>query len=57
MTVGSAAEDLGVSYGTANTLIGDFEGLGLLREITGRSRNRVFLYEPYLEVLGGRLEP
>ncbi len=57
MTVASAAEDLGVSYGTANTLIGDFEGLGLLREITGRSRNRVFLYEPYLEVLGGRLEP
>ena len=57
MTVTSAAGDLGVSYGTANTLIGDFEGLDLLREITGRSRNRVFLYEPYMEVLGGRLEP
>ena len=57
MTVASAAEDLGVSYGTANTLIGDFERLGLLREITGRRRNRVFLYEPYVDVLGGRLEP
>jgi Fic family protein len=57
ITVASASEDLGVSYGTANTLIRDFERLGLLREITGRRRNRVFLYEPYIEVLGGRLEP
>ena len=53
MTVASAAEDLGVSYGTSNTLIGDFERLGLLREITGRRRNRVFLYEPYVDVLVG----
>jgi len=57
MTAKNAAKRLGVSYQTANTLIADLEKLGLLREITGGRRNRVFLYPPYIERLGGRFEP
>lgn len=57
ITASNAAKRLEVSYQTANTLIADFEELGLLREITGGRRNRVFLYQPYIDQLGGRFEP
>ena len=42
---------LGVSYPTANTAISGLRELGLVEEVTGRSRNRVFAYWPYLRLL------
>ena len=57
VTANSAALRLGVTYPTANKLIAGFQELGLLREITGRRRHRVFLYQPYIDQLGGRFEP
>jgi Fic family protein len=39
---------LGSTFPTASRLVSGFEELGLLREITGRKRSRVFRYEPYL---------
>jgi Fic family protein len=57
ITPGSAAERLDVSYQTANKLIAEFASLGLLEEITGRRRNRVFVYRPYVDQLGGPFEP
>lgn len=41
------ADQLGINFSTANRLIGHFERIGLLDEITGRKRNRVFRYTPY----------
>lgn len=38
----------GVSYQAASGLVGKFTKHGLLREITGRSRNRRFGYRPYI---------
>lgn len=40
-----------VSYPAANNLVADFVRHGLLEEMTGRQRNRQFLYEPYLAIL------
>lgn len=57
LTATEAARRLDVSYPTANNLIARFGELGLLEEITGRQRDRVFLYGPYIEVLGGAYEP
>jgi Fic family protein len=57
VTVSAAADRLEVSYQTANTLIAELEKLGLVEEITGGARNRVFLYRPYLDVLGGEMPP
>jgi Fic family protein len=56
-TAKAAARGLAVSYPTANKLISEFERLGLLEEVTGRSRGRVFVYRPYLDELGGALPP
>lgn len=37
-----------LSFARANGLVQQMVGLGLLRETTGRRRNRVFAYEPYM---------
>ncbi len=47
-TAKKTAKIIGRSYPVANQLIADFEELGLLREITGGHRNRVYIYEPYI---------
>jgi Fic family protein len=44
------ARELDVHYVTASKLVERFIELGLLLEITGRKRDRVFSYGPYLEL-------
>lgn len=44
----AATEILGVSFANANTIVADLESLGVLREVTGQARNRVFVYDDYL---------
>lgn len=39
---------LGVSHPTANALLRDFIRLGILREITGAARHRLYVFETYL---------
>lgn len=46
--VKAVAGVLDVTFPTANRLVGKFEKLGLLREVTGQRRSRLFRYEPYL---------
>lgn len=38
------------SYKTANELVSDFVKAGILKEATGQSRNRVFLFDDYLKL-------
>ncbi len=45
-----AAEKLGCSYPTANKLLAHLTDLGLLAETTGQARNRVYAYQPYLDL-------
>ena len=45
------AAALDVSYNTASTAVGKLMKLGILQETTNAARNRVFAYEPYLEIL------
>ena len=51
LSVPRAAELLAVSYPTANTLVDALVGVGLLVEVTGQRRGRVFRYDPYLRLL------
>ncbi len=48
--VADVMEALQVTKQTANTLIKDFEKLNILQERTGFKRNRVFVFETYMEL-------
>lgn len=48
--VNEAQKLLGISYKAANDLIGEMVQNGLLKEMTGQSRNRVFLFDEYLKL-------
>ena len=39
---------VGVTFPTANRLVARFEELGILREVTGQRRSRLFRYDAYL---------
>ncbi len=41
---------LNVSFKAANDLVTDFARKGILREMTGQSRNRVFIFEDYIQL-------
>jgi Fic family protein len=41
---------LEIAYLTAAHLIEDFVGLGVLKEITGKQRGRLYRFDPYLEL-------
>lgn len=53
LTVKDAEQLLAVSFSTASTLIAQFESEGILAEVTGRKRDRVFRFDEYLS----RLQP
>ena len=57
ITVRTAETLLGSSYYAANTTVQRFQELGLLREITGRDRGRVYQYEPYLDLFAAAHTP
>lgn len=48
VTVADVMTQLEVTKQTANTLIKDFDNLGILKEQTGYKRNRIFIFEEYL---------
>jgi Fic family protein len=48
--VNLVSSELGVSFATANGLVEQFEAMGLLDEVTGRRRDRVFRFRPYLRL-------
>lgn len=52
--VRAVAVDLGVSFSTANTLVNAMEALGIIREGTGWARNRIFVYQPYIDIFSDR---
>ena len=43
-------KELGVAFNTASKLVAQFEDLGFLRETTGKRRNRVYRFEPYIKL-------
>lgn len=50
ISVGEVQELAGTSFAAANQLVARMSELGILREITGYSRNRRFRYEPYVRL-------
>jgi len=56
LTVNNLAEVTGTSYPAANDLMRRFVRNGLLDEITGRRRNRVFRYTAYIRIFSDDLQ-
>src|SRR5690606_26588698 len=50
VTVAQISTALHISSPTANMLVGDFVRMGILQELTGYARNRVFAFETYLKL-------
>jgi Fic family protein len=50
ISVSDAAGVVGVTPQAANSLVADLERIGVLREITGASRNRLFVYDAYVRL-------
>jgi Fic family protein len=50
ITVDKAAKICRLSFKAANDLIALMQEKGLLKETTGQSRNRIFIFEPYLNI-------
>lgn len=51
--VNLVSKELGVSFATANKLVSQLEDLDFLAEVTGRRRDRVFRFAPYLTLFEG----
>jgi Fic family protein len=56
LTVNQAAEALGVYYRSANQYVQKLEEAGVLREITGQARNRVYRADEVLAAIEGPME-
>ncbi len=57
LTIPSAANQLGLAVPTVTTSLQHLAHLGIIREITGRPRNRLFTYIEYLDILSEGTEP
>ena len=51
------AKALGQSVGTLRKALADLERFGIVEEITGRKRGRVFSYRAYLSILSEGTDP
>jgi Fic family protein len=57
VSIPATAQKIGISAPTVAKSLEHMRLLGILREITGRERHRLFVYEPYLAILNEGTEP
>jgi cell filamentation protein, protein adenylyltransferase len=51
VSVNDVAKEFSISYQAASKLVSQLEGAGILKEMTGRKRDRRYLYAEYLNIL------
>lgn len=57
LSIASTAEKIGSTYPTVAGGVDHMQRLGIMREITGKRRRRLFAYGGYLEILNEGTEP
>lgn len=50
LSVAGAQEIIGTTYAAANNLVSLLAKIGILKEVTGQKRNRIFYYKPYINI-------
>ena len=53
-SIKSVASLFELKINTASALVNDFVKYGVLQEITGKKRNRAFLFKEYLMIFNGQ---
>jgi len=56
LSVAEASTALEISFPAVDKAMVNLQGLGLVRELTGKPRNRLFCYDPYWKVLSEETE-
>ncbi|NLF30255.1 MAG: Fic family protein [Planctomycetes bacterium] len=56
-TISNAARQLTMTTPTVGSAIEAMETLGIVREITGKQRDRIYVYDPYLKILDEGTQP
>jgi Fic family protein len=56
-SIAAAARTVEISFPTASSAVEHLQNVGIVREITGRQRDRVFAYGAYLDILNEGTEP
>jgi hypothetical protein len=51
VSVSDVAREFSISFQAASTLVAQFEKAGILKEITGRKRDKRYIYADYLNIL------
>jgi Fic family protein len=55
MSANEVAARLNITHQSASSLIRSFEGMGILRESTGRKKDRLFMFSEYLNLFSRRI--
>jgi Fic family protein len=56
-TVPNATKQLSLTAPTVRNAIKNLQSLGIVREITGKQRDRVYVYDPYVKILDEGTQP
>jgi len=51
VSIGQTAVQFDISYQAASTIVSQLENAGILRETTGKKRDKRFVYNDYLDIL------
>lgn len=57
LSLTKAAKELKISVPTIINAVAKLEAIGILKEVTGQSRNRLFAYTKYLEIIASGTDP
>lgn len=57
LSIQTTAKRIGLSFPTVTASVEHLQKLGVLREITGKQRRRLFVYEAYMKILNEGTEP
>lgn len=57
LSIAAAAEQIGITFPTVASAMDHLKQLGIIREITGKQRHRLFAYGGYLDILNEGTEP
>lgn len=56
-SIAVASKKLGLSFPTVTTAVNNLEAIGIVAEVTGKQRRRLFAYSEYLRILSEETEP